>query len=225
MSDLRRYPPQLRVIPEPTGKVTKADRTRAVILNAALEFIWSHPFRELSVNSLMASTGLSRAAFYQYFEDIHKMMETLLHMLAEEIFASANIWLEGVGDPVALLNESFQGLTQSCYQHGPFLRAVADASTTDERFEKSWGQFLSGFDDAGNARIQADQAQGLIATFDSRPVIFALNRVNAYTFIDAFGQRPRKQPKPIQEALARIWISTLYGAQYVEKGASNLIRK
>ena len=116
MSDLRRYPPQLRVIPEPTGKVTKADRTRAVILNAALEFIWSHPFRELSVNSLMASTGLSRAAFYQYFEDIHKMMETLLHMLAEEIFASANIWLEGVGDPVALLNESFQGLTRSCYQ-------------------------------------------------------------------------------------------------------------
>ena len=225
MSDLRRYPPQLRVIPAPTGKVTKADRTRAVSLNAALEFIWSHPFRELSVNSLMASTGLSRAAFYQYFEDIHKMMETLLHMLAEEIFASANIWLEGVGDPVALLNESFQGLTQSCYQHGPFLRAVADASTTDERFEKSWGQFLSGFDDAGNARIQADQAQGLIATFDSRPVIFALNRVNAYTFIDAFGQRPRKQPKPIQEALARIWISTLYGAQYVEKGASNLIRK
>ena len=225
MSDLRRYPPQLRVIPEPTGKVTKADRTRAVILNAALEFIWSHPFRELSVNSLMASTGLSRAAFYQYFEDIHKMMETLLHMLAEEIFASANIWLEGVGDPVALLNESFQGLTQSCYQHGPFLRAVADASTTDERFEKSWGQFLSGFDDAGNARIQADQAQGLIATFDSRPVIFALNRVNAYTFIDAFGQRPRKQPKPIQEALARIWISTLYGDKYVEKGASNLIRK
>jgi AcrR family transcriptional regulator len=196
-----------------------------VILNAALEFIWSHPFRELSVNSLMASTGLSRAAFYQYFEDIHKMMETLLHMLAEEIFASANIWVEGVGDPVTLLNESFQGLTQSCYQHGPFLRAVADASTTDERFEKSWGQFLSAFDDAGNARIRADQAQGLIATFDTRPVIFALNRVNAYTFIDAFGQRPRKQPKPIQEALARIWVSTLYGAQYVEKGASNLIRK
>ena len=200
MSDLKRHPSQLRVVPEPTGKVTKADRTRAVILNAALEFIWSHPFRELSVNSLMASTDLSRAAFYQYFEDIHKLMETLLHMLADEIFASANIWIEGVGDPVALLNEAFEGLTRSCYQHGPFLRAVSDASTTDERFETSWKQFLGAFDDAGNARIKADQAQGLIATFDSRPVIFALNRVNAYTFIDAFGQRPRKQPKPIQEA-------------------------
>jgi len=179
----------------------------------------------LSVNSLMASTDLSRAAFYQYFEDIHKLMETLLRMLADEIFGSAGIWLEGVGDPVALLNETFEGLTRSCYRHGPFLRAVSDASTTDERFETSWKQFLGAFDDAGNARIKADQAQGLIATFDSRPVIFALNRVNAYTFIDAFGQRPRKQPKPIQKALARIWTSTLYGAEYYEKGTSNLIRK
>ena len=225
MSEIRSPSSRLRASPEPTSKITKSDRTRAAILDAALEFIWSHPFRELSVNSLMASTDLSRAAFYQYFEDIHKLMETLLHMLADEIFASANIWIEGVGDPVALLNEAFEGLTRSCYQHGPFLRAVSDASTTDERFETSWKQFLGAFDDAGNARIKADQAQGLIATFDSRPVIFALNRVNAHTFIDAFGQRPRKQPKPIQKALARIWISTLYGAQYVEKGASNLIRK
>jgi hypothetical protein len=153
------------------------------------------------------------------------MMETLLHMLAENIFASANIWLEGVGDPVALLNESFQGLTQSCYQHGPFLRAVSDAAATDARFEKSWRQFLSAFDDPGYARIQGDQAQGLITAFDARSTIFALNRVNAYTFIDAFGQRPRKQPKPIQEALSRIWISTLYGAEYVERGASELKRK
>ena len=67
-------------------------------------------------------------------------------------------------------------------------------------------------------RIEADQAQGLIAPFDARPVAFALNRVNASTFIDAFGQRPRSKPKPIQEALARIWISTLYGAEWVEKG-------
>jgi AcrR family transcriptional regulator len=179
----------------------------------------------MTINSLMASTDLSRSAFYQYFEDIHKLMGTLLQMLAEEIFASSNLWLEGVGDPVDLMNEAFEGLTRTCYRHGPFLRAVSDAATTDERFEKDWVQFLVAFDDAGIARIEADQAQGLIASFDARPVAFALNRLNAYTFIDAFGQRPRKQPKPIQEALARVWISTLYGPEWFEKGSSNLVRK
>jgi len=221
---MKRSSPQLHAIPQPASRITKSDRTRAAILNAALEFIWSRPFREMTVNSLMASTDLSRSAFYQYFEDIHKIMETLLHMLAKEIFVSSNHWLEGVGDPVALMNETFEGLTRTCYRHGPFLRAVSDAATTDERFEKDWVQFLSAFDDAGVARIEADQAQGLIAAFDARPVAFALNRLNAYTFIDAFGRRPRSKPKPIQDALARIWISTLYGAEWCEKGSSNLFR-
>jgi len=222
---MRRATPTFVAAAKPASKITKSDRTRAVILDAALEFIWSRPFREMTVNSLMSTTDLSRSAFYQYFDDIHKLMETLLNLLAEEIFGSSNHWLKGVGDPVALLNEAFEGLTQTCYRYGPFLRAISDAASADEQFEKTWVQFLSTFDDAGVARIEADQAQGLIAPFDARPVAFSLNRVNAYTFIDAFGQRPRRKPKPIQGGLARIWISTLYGAKWCEKGSSNLVRK
>ena len=225
MSEMKQSPRRLRVDPTPALRIAKSDRTRAAILDAALEFIWSRPFRDMTVNSLMSSTVLSRSAFYQYFDDIHKMMETLLQMLADEIFTSSNHWLEGVGDPVALINETFEGLTQTCYRNGPFLRAVSDAAATDERFEKDWVQFLCAFDDAGITRIEADQAQGLIAAFDARPVAFSLNRLNAYTFIDAFGQRPRSKPKPIQDALARIWISTLYGAEWCEKGSSSLVRK
>jgi len=225
MSEMTRYSSELRAVPQPATKITKSDRTRAAILNAALEFIWSHPFREMTVNSLMATTDLSRSAFYQYFDDIHKVMETLLQMLAEEIFSSSNVWVDGVGDPVALLNEAYEGLTRTCYRYGPFMRAVSDAASADERFEKDWIQFLGAFDDAGTTRIEADQAQGLIAPFDARPVAFSLNRVNAYTFIDAFGQRPRRKPKPVQEALARIWISTLYGAEWCGKGSSSLVRK
>jgi AcrR family transcriptional regulator len=221
---MKRSTPQFQVIPEATATIRKSDRTRAIILNAALEFIWARPFREMTVNSLMASTDLSRAAFYQYFEEIHQMMATLLQSLAGEIFGSANIWIEGVGDPVALLNDAFKGLTKTCYRYGPFLKAVSDAAAADERFEHDWNQFLKAFDDAGCALIKADQAQGLIATFDPRPVIFSLNRINSQTFIDAFGRHPRKQQKPVREALARVWISTLYGAKWVEKGSSNLVR-
>jgi len=179
----------------------------------------------MTVNSLMTSANLSRSAFYQYFDDIHKMMETLLHLLGEEMFTSSNVWFHGVGVPVALLTETFEGLTQTCYRHGPFLRAMSDAAATDERFEKNWVHFLGAFDDAVITRIEAEQAQGLIAGFDARSVTFSLNRLNAHTFIDAFGQRPRRKPKPVQGALARIWISTLYGAEWADSGSSSLVRK
>ena len=206
-------------------KIGKSARTRAAVLNAALDFVWTHPFRDMTVTSLMASTGVSRSAFYQYFRDLHEVMETLLTMLQEEIFVAVEPWLAGVGDPVALIRETLSGLVDVCYQRGPFLRAITDAASTDPRLEKAWLQFLVGFDNAATARIEADQKQGVIPDFEVRPVAFALNRLNAYTLLQAFGQRPRQQPDPVREALTRIWISTLYGAEWLEKKSSDLVRK
>jgi len=212
------------VSPQPSAKIVKSDRTRAAILNAALDFLWTHPFRDMTVASLMESTGVSRSALYQYFSDLHEVMETLLTMLQDEIFTAVEPWLAGVGDPVALLNEMLAGLVDVCYQRGPFLRAITDAAVTDPRLETAWVDFLGGFDDAATARIEADQKQGLIPDFEARPVAFAVNRLDAYTLLQAFGQHPRKQPDPVRDALARIWISTLYGAQWMEKKSSNLVR-
>ena len=225
MSENRLSSARLRVEPAPTPKIVKSDRTRAAILDAALEFVWSRPFHEMTVSSLMASTGAGRSSFYQYFSDLHAVMEALLDMLASEISEVVQPWFTGVGDPVALLDETVSGLVRICYQRGPFLRAISDAAATDNRFEKDWRQFLGGFDELGVAIIDRDQEQGLVPEFDARPVIIALNRLNAHTLIEAFGQRPRNRPEPVREALSRIWISTLYGVEWVDKASSTLVRK
>ena len=214
----------LRLSPKTSLMIAKSERTRTAILNAALDFVWEHPFHEMTVSSLMASTGLSRAAFYQYFNDLHELMETVLDLLQEEIFVAAAPWITGTGDPVALMYEALGGLVRVCHERGPLLKAIFDSASTDKRFENAWEKFLVGFDDAGCARIKADQEQGLIPDFDPYSVMFALNRLDAYTLISAFGQHPRKEPEPIREALFRIWSSSLYGAEYIGTGSSSLVR-
>ena len=52
----------------------------------------------MTVASLMHAQGMSRSAFYQYFGDLHELMETLLGMLQEEIFAEARPWIASTGD-------------------------------------------------------------------------------------------------------------------------------
>ena len=178
----------------------------------------------MTVKLLMASTAVGRSTFYQHFKDLHEVMETLLDMLQGEILEAAEPWLVGVGDPVALLQETLAGLVRVCHERGPFVRAISEAATSDERFEADWRQFLERFDDAATDRIEADQAQGLIRDFDARPVAIALNRLDSSTLIEAFGQHPRSDPEPVREALSRIWISTLYGAEWLANGSSNLVR-
>ena len=224
MSKNEKQSSPLHLHPQPTLTITKSERTRSAIMNAALDFIWSRPFRDMTVNSLMAPTGVGRSAFYQYFKDLHEVMEALLSILQDEIYNAAEPWITGIGDPVALLKEAFTGLVELNYQRGPLVRAVADAAPSDKRLEKVWVQFLSGFDDAACARIEADQKQGLILEFDARPVAIALTRLNASTLIQAFGQHPRSQPEPIREVLFRIWVSTLYGGKWIGSGSSDLVR-
>ena len=181
--------------------------------DGALEFLWSRPFREMTVAELMSISGASRPAFYQYFDDLHNLMETLLRGLEENIFEAAVPWFSGEGDPTALLQESLAGLVRVCYERGPILRAVADASPSDERLELAWAEFLAKFDDAVAARIEEQQENGLISPFDARPIAIALNRLDASLLIHAFGRRPRGNPEPVREAITRIWTSTLYESE------------
>ena len=166
----------------------------------------------------MALSGASRSAFYQYFADLHELMEALLNGIGDDIFAAAMPWFEGDGDPIALLEESLAGLVGVCYRQGPILRAVSDAAPMDGRLERAWRDFLNEFDEAVTNRIEHHQAVGWIKPFEARQVAMALNRMDAALLIHHFGRRPRGNRKTVQEAILRVWISTLYG----DKALKNL---
>ena len=223
---LPRQPSRIRLAEQPERKLTKAERTRAAILDAAFDFIWQHPYRELTVNALMDRTGVSRPTFYQYFRDLQALMSSLLQTLTDEILAASRPWFEATsGDPVALLNQALTGLVDVGYRRGPFIRAVADAATTDERLESAWNRFLEAFDELVAARIEADQRLGLIPPFDALAVASLTTRMDAYAFIHAFGQHPRQDPEPLRQAVIRMWVSTLYGPEWAERSESSLRRE
>jgi AcrR family transcriptional regulator len=201
-----------------TGNLRKSDRTRLAILEGALELLWSRPFRDLTVAQLMATAGVSRSAFYRYFDDLSALMEALLLGLQDEIFSVASPWFSGEGDPVESLREGLAGQVRVCFEQGPILRAVADAAANDERLERAWADFLTQFDDAVAAQIEAQQAQGIIAAFDARPVAVALNRMDASMLIHAFGRHPRQTPDSVLAALTRVWVSALYPSSITRTG-------
>lgn len=191
----------------------KSEKTRQAILDSAQEFLWSHPFRDLTVGKVTSLAGTGRSAFYQYFSDLYHLMETLLGVTSNDIYDAAKSWLEVDEEPVLRLEETLGGLVTVSYRRGPILRAIADAAVADARLEEAWAGFIKGFEEAIAERIEQQQALGLIPEFASRPVAASLNRLNATMMIAQFGRRPRGNPQEVREALVRIWVSTLYGAE------------
>lgn len=199
------------------GKLRKSELTKQAIVDAAKEFLWTRPFRELTVRELMSATGTSRPAFYQYFSDLHRLMEYLLEDLGNQILAGGNPWFLDEGDPITQLGIGIDNLVKVIYEQGPVIRAIFDAAGMDEKLETAWQNFVGAFDLAVCQKIQQHQAQGLIPEFDAMQVSQALNRMDVGVTVHQFGQRPRSNPDEVGEALKRIWIQTLYGPLAAKK--------
>ena len=182
-----------------------------------MKFLWSNSFRDLTVTGLTTRAGISRPCFYQYFADLHSLMEDLLKDLEREILSVAQPWIIAETNPVVKLGESLSGLVEVCYQRGPLLRAIFEAAPMDERLEKAWNDFVNVFDDTVTARIEQDQAAGLTPDFEARHVAIALNRMDIGILIHHFGRHPRSRPHPVYQSIARIWISTIYGPEVLTK--------
>jgi AcrR family transcriptional regulator len=192
-------------------KQRTADESQREITEAAIRFLLDHPFRELTVDKLMAGTPLSRPAFYQYFEDLHHLIETLLAEMDAALRASANPWITGDGDPIPALRESLRGVAHVCVEYGPVLRTIVEAAPLDAQLECAWSAFLARWDEAVAARIEALQQAGLVAPFDARQMAYALNRLDVAVFADKLGRRPQADPEALVDVVYRIWLSTLYG--------------
>ena len=188
-----------------------AEAARREIADSAVRFLQHHAFRDLTIAELMAGTTLSRPAFYQYFHDLHELMESLLGDVEQVMHATANPWILGEGEPIAALRASLAGVVQTCVAHGPVLRAVADAAPLDARLEAAWSAFMGRWDEAVSARIAAQQDAGFIRGCDPRRLANALNALDAAVLVAEFGNHPQGDPETVLDTLHLIWVGALYG--------------
>src|ERR671924_443262 len=72
------------------------------ILEAAERLLRERPFRELTVDELMAATTQSRTAFYRHFTSRQDLLIRLLSDLNQELWAVSEFWFQGGGgdDPL-----------------------------------------------------------------------------------------------------------------------------
>lgn len=201
----------------------RPEEAERAILAAARSFLEEHPFREMKVESVMARTGLSRPAFYAYFDDRYDLVTRLLEGIGGLLFALDRRWL--VGDPGAgraesarVLREALGGGAETFERYGPVLRAISDAASYDERVEKVYRfGLLERLTVAVAARIANDVGAGisppdLVPEETARALVFMTERY----LIDAYGRpvagRPRDNATVVR-TLEAVWVRTLYGPE------------
>jgi TetR/AcrR family transcriptional regulator, ethionamide resistance regulator len=136
----------------------RRNETREQILEPARRELKTKPFRELTVDDLMQGTGMSRTAFYRFFPD----REAVLLDLLEDVWGSLAEARdrEGTGGDVSA--DSIAALRGLLAENRSLLKAVADATASDEEVERSYRAFMRDYwiDDLTD-RIRKAQERGL----------------------------------------------------------------
>ena len=123
------------------------------ILDSVEELLRIRAFRELSVEDVMATAGMSRTTFYRILPRSRIDSPARLEAIAVEIREASKLWVE-TSAILTPLEESGVGLIEAYRRHGRLLlRAFNDAAATDPQVEEAWRISIDTFIDRATKRI------------------------------------------------------------------------
>jgi AcrR family transcriptional regulator len=165
------------------------------------------PYRDLSVDLLMAQTDLTRTAFYRHFEDIPGLVLRLLEDVGREVYAVGARWRDGAtADFASAAREGLTGIVDFFVRHGRLVRAVADAAATDEQIEQGYRGFLSAFTDMITGGLDDLVERGQLEVPSTRALAQALNLMNEAYLLEEFGREPLGDRDIALATLETVWL-------------------
>jgi AcrR family transcriptional regulator len=183
------------------------------ILAAAQSFLRERPFRELTVDEVMRRTDLSRPSFYVYFRDRHHLILRVVEQLGAQLSTMSDRWLRGSGEGPEVAREALDGIVAVFVEHGPVMRALADAAVDDPGVEQAYSDLVESFIDATARHIQEEIAAGRILTLSPYETAKALVWMMERYLNLSLGREPLTPPRVVADTLATIWTRVLYGVR------------
>ena len=183
------------------------------IIAAAEAFLRERPFRELTVDEVMRRTDLSRPSFYVYFRDRHHLVLRVVEHLGSELFTMSDRWLRGTGEGPELARQALDGIVAVYVEHGPVMRALADAAADDPGVEQAYSNLVESFIGATARHIDNEIAEGRILKLDAHETATALVWMMERYLNLSLGREPLTPAESVADTLATIWTRVLYGTR------------
>ena len=161
----------------------------------------------------MRRTDLSRPSFYVYFTDRHQLVLRVVEHLGSELFTMSDRWLSGSGEGSDLARQALDGIVAVYVEHGPVMRALADAAADDPGVEQAYAALVQRFVDATARHIEEEIAAGRILPLDADETAKALVWMMERYLILSLGREPPTPAESVADTLTTIWTRVLYGTR------------
>ena len=194
----------------------RGDQRRSALLEALDEALHDQSLESINIADISRRAGVSRSAFYFYFENKAYAVAALMAEMYDEAFAATNVLVSQEGTARWRIEQSITGLFDALERHVHVYRAMLEARGTNQSVRELWDSDRESFVGPVAGMIRAERAAGNAPDgVDATALAAVLLEVNDRALERlAVGSRiPRK--KHIA-ALVQVWLGSIYGTPPTE---------
>src|SRR3954447_12908677 len=184
-------------------------QSRERIIEAATELVRRTSYGALTVDEVMREAGFGRTIFYRHFDDLADLLIKAGREAFEGLFEASQALGEARSlDSPEVIREALEPAVAVFEQHGPLLRAIAEAAAAgDEQISAGQEAMRQRFDE-----LLADALRTVAArpTADVAETARALNLMNQAYLQDTFGREPKASAETAVQTLTEIWVAVIH---------------
>ena len=187
------------------------------LLSGLEDLLLSTPMDEVTVGRLCRQQGVSRSTFYRQFDSLDDALDQLFQSVVTEMVAAGDPWLSGANLRV---EPHLRAVYQAYLNHGPLMRAVADAEMGQlNATSQHYREMMAMWDEAVAHRLSASYP------WVDKPamVSHALNAAGERIMYYDFGGGPTQVTDEDFGATVQIMYSMWCSALGIEQGSEKQI--
>jgi AcrR family transcriptional regulator len=190
----------------------RGDQRRSALLAALDALLKEKKLEAISVSDITSRAGVTRPAFYFYFENKPMAVAALMSAMYDDAFTATDVLVNAAADPRERIATTISTLIDSMLRHESLFRAMLDARHTSTSVREMWEADRASFVAPVAALIDTERASGRApAGTHSTALATVLLELNDRALERIALGSPLDVPTFV-EALTTIWFNTIYGS-------------
>jgi AcrR family transcriptional regulator len=189
----------------------RSDQRRETILDALDSWLLESSLEAINIAEISKQAGVTRSAFYFYFENKGAAVAALMERMIEDTFVVNDAFTSAADPPQRRIYAMLDGLFSTCERHRHLFKAMLEARGSNASVRDIWDGARESFVDSIADMIRHDRAAGRAPDgLDAEVMASVLLELNDRLLerLTLGGPLSREQ---LMDGAAAIWLSTIYG--------------
>lgn len=195
----------------------RSDHRREAILDALDRWLLESTLDAINIAEISKQAGVTRSAFYFYFENKGAAVAALMERIIDETFVVNDAFVAASDPPRRRIHDMLDGLFSTCERHRHLFKAMLEVRGSNAAVRDIWDDARESFVDSIAEMIRADRAAGRAPDgLDAEVLASVLLEFNDRMVerLVLGGTLSRQQ---LLDGAAAIWLSAIYGGTDLEE--------